>query len=113
MIFAHQPMSFTLGDSTSSTVTVCFRQGKRLVSLHLDNSCGSLNTLSRGDIELFRFESGGFENTDTGTPCTRELFPEWDESTPVAATLENFNRAMGWLGRTSWGFSGAPPLPMD
>lgn len=113
MIFAHQPMSFTLGDNTSSTVNVCFRQGNRLVSLCLDNSSGALDTLSRGDIELFRFETSGFENTDTGTPCTQELFPEWDGRSPVPATLSNFNRAMGWLGRTSWGFSSAPPLPMD
>ena len=103
-IFAHQPMVFAgRGSMTNShQVAVCFQNGSKLISIALDDSCGRMQKLSRGSIELFRMPD---EKSDTGVVCTNEVFPEMSR-TLVPASIENFQRAMVWLNRVSWGFEG-------
>jgi hypothetical protein len=96
-IFAHPPMVLPSG----SSVAVNFRSGDKTVSLALDDSCGRMQVLARGEIALFR---EGQEE-----PCTMDEFTDQviDGTVLLAvpASMENFDRAMQWLNRASWGFS--------
>ena len=91
MIFAHPPIVVHNG----SSVCVCFRKGKKTVSLALDDSCGSREVLSRGTIDLF--VEG---ERDPVTPVVfSDLAHEEDEECEflvVPSTVENFMRAMRW-----------------
>ena len=91
-IFANHPMVLPNG----SNVNVCFQNGDKIVSLSLDDSCGRMELLGRGTIELHRRNrSGGV------TVCTDEAF-----ASPglVPATMVNFEIAMQWMRKVSWGF---------
>jgi|ETNvirnome_2_300_1030623.scaffolds.fasta_scaffold10617_5 hypothetical protein len=86
-IFAHQPMVTPNGQA----VCVQFGNRARRLSIALDDSCGRLQSLSRGDIELQRVGLSGMVEV-----CTQEVFPD-QGSSPVHASMENFNLAMEWL----------------
>jgi hypothetical protein len=103
-IFAHPPMTIaTRGAMNNShSVAVCFQNGDKLISIALDDSCGRMEKLGRGSIELFRMPD---DDDDTGVVCTHEVFPELTKCI-VPASMENFDRAMTWLNRVSWGFDG-------
>ena len=93
MIQAHEPM--IIGDAKNVAVT--FENGAKILSLALDNSCGRMKSLRRGDIRLMR------RNTDDSVDdVTDDVFACGDS--PVFASLENFEKAMNWLRRTNWGF---------
>ena len=97
MISAANPMEFNMdSDTVSRTVNVTFDNGKKCVSLSLDNSGGRMSTLKRGTIRLF---VGPLD-------VTGRVFNGADRC-DVHSTLENFEEAMKWLRRTEWGFSGA------
>ena len=98
-IFAHPPIVVHNG----SNVCVCFEHGERTVSLALDDSCGRMTKLGRGTIELL----SNLHRDPVTIDVFRDLCHEDDptgELLVVPATLENFERAMCWLRRTSWGF---------
>jgi len=102
-IFAHPPIVVHNGQS----VCVCFRNGNRTVSLHCDDSCGRMPTLGRCDIELLRDSSDPKHPLVVTDEVFADLAQENDSSCEflvVPGTLENFERAMRWLRRTSWGF---------
>lgn len=96
MIYAHPPMVLYNG----SSVTVCFSNGDKMVSLALDNSCSGdrAKLLSRGDLALFAKRSGGKD-----TEVTSDVFGNATHEV-VHASLENFEKAMSWLRQTQWGF---------
>ena len=92
MIFANQPMSVKLADGTvTHSVCTVFKNGKKSISIALDDSCGRLTKLSRSDLRLFT------ESHNDGDPWdeTLDIFPEEDGSVP--ATKENFEKAWNWL----------------
>lgn len=91
-ILARSPMSFTMEDGIlSQSVTVVFEQGGKTLSLHLDNSCGRMSDLRRGDIRLF---VGSVD-------VTRDVFSEAERPCDlVHASLDNFEKAQRWLRRT-------------
>tara|TARA_R110002020_G_scaffold86973_1_gene214653 strand:+ start:221 stop:544 length:324 start_codon:yes stop_codon:yes gene_type:complete len=91
-IFANHPMVLPNG----SNVNVCFQNGDKIVSLSLDDSCGRMELLGRGTIELHRkTRSGGV------AVCTDEIFTS---PMTVPATMVNFDRALRWMNKVSWGF---------
>ena len=54
MIFAHPPMQTKMSDgSTSQSVCTAFKNGKKVISIALDNSCGRMHLLRRADMRLF------------------------------------------------------------
>jgi hypothetical protein len=94
-IFANHPMVLPTG----SNVNVCFQNGDKIVSLSLDDSCGRMEQLRRGTIELHRRTSvGGIE------VCTSEVFLGSTEASVVHSTMSNFERAIQWMNKASWGF---------
>ena len=93
-IFANQPMVTSHG----SGVNICFEKNGKIVSIALDDSCGRMTTLRRGDIELQRRVDGGPVQV-----CTGEVFTD-HEVKIVQPTVENVERALAWLNRASWGF---------
>ncbi len=94
-IFANHPMVLPNG----SNVNVCFQNGDKIVSLSLDDSCGRMELLGRGTIELHRkTRVGGVE------VCTSEVFLDSTEASVVHSTMSNFERALRWMNRMSWGF---------
>lgn len=96
MISAAEPMEFSMDTETvSRTVNVTFDNGRKCVSLSLDNSIGRMKRLSRGTIRLF------VDNDDV----TGRVFRGGDQN-DVFASMKNFDAAMLWLRRTEWGFSG-------
>mgnify|MGYP001207326555 CR=1 FL=1 len=113
-VFAHPPMVSKFG----SHVNVCFQKGNKIVSLSLDDSCGQLERLSRGTVELHVRVSGPERGTrGTWALATRDMervfgpdvsaeLLEWGSAT-VQSSAENMARAMRWLERTSWGFEAA------
>jgi hypothetical protein len=95
MISAANPMECPMNDiarNVSRTVNVTFDNGRKCVSLSLDNSLGRMDTLRRGDIRLF------VDKDDV----TGRVFRGGDKSN-IYASLENFETAMMWLKRTEWG----------
>ena len=104
-IFAYPPMSYEMssGDMNHG-VTVCFVEGHKTVSLHLNNSNGMMTHLAKTDIRLFINDNG--EETDV----TARVFGGNSDS-PVAATLQNFATAQNWLNRREWGFDCQPRKP--
>ena len=93
MVFAHTPMSTRLRDGTvSHSVCTVFRNGKKSISIALDNSCGRLAQLSRSDLRLFTKASDGAGQRDD----TFEVFPN-EESGSIPSTKENFEKAWEWL----------------
>jgi len=109
MIQAFEPMIFPdmSGEGNGDTQSVCvtFENGRKIVSLSLDNSCGRMETLRRGDILLMVKTT-----TKDGTPCnqdvTETVFEEAAEGHAVHASLGNFRTAMLWLDRAAWGMDG-------
>ncbi len=93
MIFAHKPMVTDVG----SAVNICFQNGDKIVSLALDDSCGRMELLRRGDIELHRKTADGVDD------CTSEVFDRVSEG-PIPLTDDSFEMAMNWLGKSEWGF---------
>ena len=91
MIFAHPPMKTKLDDGTvSHTVCTVFKNGKKQISIALDDSCGRMDLLRRTDMRLF------IDHGDN--PCqevTEKVFP--DEGWNVDANLENFKKAWEWI----------------
>ena len=94
MIQAHNPMIF--GDSKNVAVT--FQNGSKILSLSLDNSSGRMEMLGRGSILLMVEDDSG--NHDV----TAQVFEEAADGHTVWSSLGNFETAMNWLRRTSWGF---------
>ncbi len=98
MIFANQPFSHVTSDgSRSSSVSVCFENGPKTLSLALDDSCGRLQRLSRADIRLFEGEED----------VTEAVFGVDSSASVVHASIENFDTAMRWLRRVEWGMEAA------
>lgn len=93
-IFANRP--FVLPNGTS--VNVCFQNGDKIVSIALDDSCGRMQRLARGTIDLQRVQGAPSHNV---VSCTEEVFPSSDT---VPATMANFNKALAWMNKMSWGF---------
>tara|TARA_Y100000310_G_scaffold341141_1_gene439316 strand:- start:478 stop:762 length:285 start_codon:yes stop_codon:yes gene_type:complete len=92
-------MVFPVGGEISKSVAVEFRNGRKLLSLALDNSCGRMEKLSRTSLRVF------LDDEESTVDVTPEVFPNLDsELLPVWASLENFETAMAWLRRTTWGF---------
>ena len=85
-------------------VNVVFDNGRKMVSLSLDNSGGSLTTCSRADIRLLVSDplEGGVEDV------TSQVFGG-EEASIVQGTIENMDTAMTWLRQTSWGFDAGMP----
>ncbi len=99
MIQAHEPMIFQLpGGDTSKQVAVSFEQGKKIVSLSLDNSCGRMSELRRGRIQCMIRDDDGI-----AMPCMT-VFNMKSNDTEMDATIENLSMAMNWLRRLDWGF---------
>lgn len=96
MIQAHNPMIF--GDSKQVAVT--FQSGPKILSLSLDNSLGRMETLRRGDVRLMIDDESG--NRDV----TDQVFDAAADGHIVHASLGNFEIAMNWLRRSSWGIDG-------
>ena len=86
-----------VGPEGSKNTCVTFTNGNKQVSLALDNSCGRLKRLSRGDIRLHRLNP---DTRDVTADVTASVFASWD--TVVPASIENFKLAMTWLDRCSW-----------
>lgn len=103
-IFANHPMVLPNG----RCVNVCFQNGEKIVSLSLDDSCGRMEKLGRGSIELHRQTEQCKLDIE---PCTHEVFPGASERIPVPANNENLMRALGWLNRASWGFDAQATHP--
>jgi len=107
MIQAFEPVIFPgmpgSGNGDTQSVCVTFENDRKIVSLSLDNSCGRMETLGRGDILLMVKTA-----TKAGTPCnqdvTGQVFEEAAEGHAVHASLGNFRTAMLWLERAEWGF---------
>ena len=80
-------------------VNVVFDNGRKMVSLSLDNSGGNMTTCSRADIRLLVTDplEGGVEDV------TSQVFGGEDASV-VRGTIENMDTAMKWLRMTTWGF---------
>lgn len=80
-------------------VNVVFDNGRKMVSLSLDNSGGHMTTCSRADIRLLVTDpvEGGVEDV------TSQVFGG-EEASVVRGTIENMDTAMKWLQLTSWGF---------
>jgi hypothetical protein len=95
MIQAHNPM--IIGDAKNVAVT--FQNGQRVVSLALDNSAGRMKMLRRGDIRLLIEDKSGCKDVTT------QVFPKADVQN-IRADLGNFELAMNWLKRCSWGLEG-------
>ena len=74
-------------------VCVQFGNHSKILSIALDDSSGRLQNLSRGDIELQRITDQRLFRLQV---CTHEVFPD-QGSSPVHASMENFNLAMEWL----------------
>lgn len=102
MIYAH-PLDQAHPRYGSST-SVCFKRGDKIVSLTLDDGRGGPN-LSRGTIELFRQPDPADEASEL---CTHEVWPERG-SVVVEASMQNFERALRWLDRASWGLDAQTP----
>ena len=94
-IFANHPMVLPTG----TNVNVCFQNGDKIVSLSLDDSCGRMEQLRRGTIELHRRTSAGGVEV-----CTSEVFLGSTEASVVHSTMSNFERAIQWMNKASWGF---------
>jgi len=105
VIYAHKPVVVYNG----SNVTVVFQKGEKIVSLALDDSCGALDTLRRGSIELFRQPD---PEDKTSELCTHEVWPE-QGSVVVVASMENFERALRWMSQSNWGFDAQTPSRWD
>ena len=93
MIFANQPISVKLADGTvTHSVCTVFKNGKKSISIALDDSCGRLTKLSRSDLRLFT------ESHIDGEPWddTFDIFPN-EEPGSIQATKENFKKAWEWL----------------
>tara|TARA_R110000744_G_scaffold179279_1_gene298262 strand:- start:453 stop:752 length:300 start_codon:yes stop_codon:yes gene_type:complete len=95
MIQAHNPM--IIGDAKNVAVT--FQNGQRVVSLALDNSAGRMKMLMRGDIRLLIEDESGCKDV------TVLVFPKADVQN-IRADLSNFELAMNWLKRCTWGLEG-------
>jgi len=95
MIQAHNPM--IIGDAKNVAVT--FQNGQRVVSLALDNSAGRMKMLMRGDIRLLIEDESGCKDV------TVLVFPKADVQN-IRADLSNFELAMSWLKRCTWGLEG-------
>lgn len=80
-------------------VNVVFDNGRKMVSLSLDNSGGSMSSLARSDIRLLVSDplEGGVEDV------TSQVFGG-KEASIVRGTIENMDTAMKWLRMTTWGF---------
>ena len=105
MIYAHKPVVVYNG----SNVCVVFQKGQKIVSLALDDSCGALDVLGRGTIELFRQPD---PEDKTSELCTHEVWPEHG-SIVVVASMENFERALKWMNQSCWGFDAQRPSRWD
>jgi len=97
MIQAHNPM--IIGEAKNVAVT--FQNGPKILSLALDNSGGRMETLRRGMILLMIEDETG--NSDV----TSQVFEEAADGHAVHASLDNFEIAMNWLKRCSWGMDAA------
>ena len=93
MIQAHNPMII----GNSKNVAVPFQDGPKIVSLALDNSAGRMETLRRGSILLMIEDETGNEDV------TAQGFPAAAGNRNVHASLDNFEIAMNWLRRSTWG----------
>jgi len=80
-------------------VNVVFDNGRKMVSLSLDNSGGNMTTCSRTDIRLLVTDplEGDVEDV------TSQVFGG-EEASIVRGTIENMDTAMKWLRMTTWGF---------
>jgi hypothetical protein len=90
VIYAHKPIVVYNG----SAVCVCFENGDKVVSLALDDSCGSMSVLKRGSIELLHH--GATVTSEMFSDLAHEEDPEC-EFLVVPSSMENFQRAMQWL----------------
>ena len=79
-------MSIWAPKPNSGHVCVKFVAGKREVSLCLDDSCGAMSNLYRGDLRCFNGQADQ----------TMEVFGKKEYET-VHASLDNFELAMAWL----------------
>ena len=89
MIQAHDPQ--IIGDCKNIAVT--FHNGRKVLSLALDNSAGRMSAMRRGDIRLI----------DDSRDVTNKVFGGGEEDT-VPSSIENFEKALTWLRRIAWGF---------
>jgi hypothetical protein len=94
-VFANQPMVSTHGNA----VNICFEKNGKIVSIALDDSCGRMTKLRRGDIELQRRVNEGPVQV-----CTSEVFRN-SETQTIHASLENVELALHWLNRVRWGLN--------
>ena len=78
---------------------VVFDNGPKMVSLSLDNSGGSMQSMARADIRLLFSDplKGGVEDV------TSTVFGGRDGEI-VHGTIENMDKAMKWLQLARWGF---------
>jgi hypothetical protein len=86
-------------DNLAKHVNVVFDNGPKMVSLSLDNSAGRMASIARADIRLLFTDplEGGVEDvTSTVFGGSREDI--------VHGTIENMDKAMKWLRRSTWGF---------
>ena len=86
-------------DNLAKHVNVVFDNGSKMVSLSIDNSAGRMKHIARADIRLLFTNplEGGVEDV------TSHVFG-CKESDIVHGTVENMDKAMKWLRRSSWGF---------
>ena len=96
-IFGHPPMGHGVD---GAAINVVFQNGEKMVSLALDNSCGRMEMLGRGSIELHRKK----EEDSPVVIVTEEVFGPDCRRALVHNTLENFNKALRWLNRVEYGF---------
>tara|TARA_B100000700_G_scaffold110038_1_gene123985 strand:- start:2483 stop:2797 length:315 start_codon:yes stop_codon:yes gene_type:complete len=103
MIQAHNPMIF----GNSKQVAVTFEEGSKILSLSLDNSVGRMPTLGRGDIRLMIKHAGNKKMgiDEEVVDVTSEVFGSQAESQSIRASIDNFEMAMKWLRRKSWGLA--------
>lgn len=88
MIFSYNPC-ISKNENGTQTKSVCtkFVNGDKEISIHYDNSFGTLDDLSRSEIRCY-------DNRKTGTDRTVAVF---GERGTVYATIENFDIAWSWL----------------
>ena len=71
---------------------IVFDNGRKSISLTVDNSSGRMEKLGRSDIRLLV----GFDDV------TSKVFGGGEHDI-VRGTIENMDRAMKWLRSTEWG----------
>jgi hypothetical protein len=98
-VHAHQPMISKFG----SHVNVCFTNGRKIVSISLDDSCGRLDHLSRGTIELHIRPGTAHSTILVAEDDMKRVFGT-SGTDLVSSNSDNLLRAMRWLEQTEWGF---------